>query len=136
MDADDAFVSRISRRTDVDPNGYFDIVAHGTSNSIQITHNGEHILVDHRVVAQLIQNVDGYNGQPIRLLSCNTGSLDKGFAQNLANTLNVDVMAPTKYVCANPDGSYFISGIRRVENITVSDGNMGEFRVFTLGGNR
>ena len=136
MDADDTFVSRISRRTDVDPNGYFDIVAHGTSNSIQITHNGEHILVDHRVAAQLIQNADGYNGQPIRLLSCNTGSLDDGFAQNLANTLNVDVMAPTKYVCANPDGSYFISGIRRVGNITVSDGNMGEFRVFTPGGNR
>ena len=27
-------------------------------------------------------------------------------SQNLANTLNVDVMAPTKSVCANPDGSY------------------------------
>ena len=57
MDADDTFVSRISRRTDVDPNGYFDIVSHGTSNSIQITHNGEHILVDHKVAARLIQKL-------------------------------------------------------------------------------
>lgn len=39
MDADDAFVSNISRRTDVDTNGYLDVIAHGTPNGIQITHN-------------------------------------------------------------------------------------------------
>lgn len=38
MDADDAFVSNISRRTDVDTNGYLDVIAHGTPNGIQITH--------------------------------------------------------------------------------------------------
>ena len=39
MDADDAFVSNISRRTDVDTNGNLDVIAHGTPNGIQITHN-------------------------------------------------------------------------------------------------
>lgn len=39
MDADDAFVSNISRKTDVDTNGYLDVIAHGTPNGIQITHN-------------------------------------------------------------------------------------------------
>ena len=48
MDADDAFVSNISRRTDVDTNGYLDVIAHGTPNGIQITHNGQHMTVDHR----------------------------------------------------------------------------------------
>ena len=48
MDADDAFVSNISRKTDVDTNGYLDVIAHGTPNGIQITHNGQHMTVDHR----------------------------------------------------------------------------------------
>ena len=74
MDADDTFLSFISRRKDVDPNGYYDIVVHGTPKGIQITHNEQHIIVNHRTEARLIQNLDGYNGQPIRLLSCNTGS--------------------------------------------------------------
>lgn len=66
MDADDAFVSNISRRTDVDTNGYLDVIAHGTPNGIQITHNGQHMTVDHRTASRLIQNSDGYNGQTIR----------------------------------------------------------------------
>ena len=96
MDANDAFVSNISRRTDVDANGYFDVIAHGTPNGIQITHNGQHMIVDHRTAARLIQNSDGYNGQAIRLLSCNTSALDNGFAQNLANKLNVEVVCTNK----------------------------------------
>ena len=52
MDADDAFVSNISRRTDVDTNGYFDVIAHGTPNGIQITHNGQHMTVDHRTASR------------------------------------------------------------------------------------
>lgn len=40
-------------------NGYFDVIAHGTPNGIQITHNGQHMIVDHRMVARLIQNSDG-----------------------------------------------------------------------------
>ena len=54
MDADDAFVSNISRRTDVDTNGYLDVIAHGTPNGIQITHNGQHMTVDHRTASRLI----------------------------------------------------------------------------------
>ena len=73
MDADDAFVSNISRRTDVDTNGYLDVIAHGTPNGIQITHNGQHMTVDHRTASRLIQNSDGYNGQTIRLWSTFVG---------------------------------------------------------------
>lgn len=54
MDADDAFVSNISRRTDVDTNGYFDVIAHGTPNGIQITHNGQHMMVDHRTASSVL----------------------------------------------------------------------------------
>ncbi len=82
MDSDDTFARNISHRADVDANGYYDVIAHGTPNGIQITHNGQHMMVDHRTAARLIQNSKGYNGQAIRLLSCNKGSLDNGFAQN------------------------------------------------------
>jgi len=36
-----------------------------------------------------------WNGEPVRLFSCNTGELSKGFAQELADQLGVEVTAPT-----------------------------------------
>lgn len=133
MDANDAFVSNISRRTDVDANGYFDVIAHGTPNGIQITHNGQHMIVDHRTAARLIQNSDGYNGQAIRLLSCNTGALDNGFAQNLANKLNVEVYAPTNYLWSTPNGNYFVAGMNNSRLPDMND--VGTFKLFSPGGN-
>jgi len=134
MDADDAFVSNISHRTDVDVNGYYDVIAHGTPNGIQITHNGQHMIVDHRTAARLIQNSDGYNGQAVRLLSCNTGSLDNGFAQNLANQLNVEVYAPTNYLWSTPNGNYFVAGMNNSRMPNMND--IGDFKLFTPGGNK
>ena len=134
MDPDDSLLRYIQNRTDVDANGYYDIIAHGTPNGMQITHNGQHIIVDHRTVAKLIQNANGYNGQGIRLLSCNTGTLDNGFAQNLSNQLNVEVYAPTNYLWATQDGSYFVAGMTSQGGPNMSD--IGSFRVFIPGGNR
>ena len=134
MDADDAFVSNISRRIDVDANGYFDVIAYGTPNSIQITHNEQHMMVDHRTAARLIQNSDGYNGQAIRLLSCNAGALDNGFAQNLANKLNVEVYAPTDYLWSTPNGNYFVAGMGNSKVPDMSD--IGSFKLFLPGGNQ
>ena len=132
MDANDAFVKNISHRTDVDVNGYFDVIAHGAPNGIQITHNGQHMIVDHRTAARLIQNSEGYNGQAIRLLSCNTGSLDNGFAQNLANKLNVKVYAPTNYLWATPNGNYFVAGMNNSRLPDMND--VGTFKLFSPGG--
>lgn len=134
MDADDLLAKYISRRADVDPNGYFDIVAHGTPKGIQITHNGQHIMVEHKTAARLIQNLDGYNEQNIRLLSCNTGSIDNGFAQNLANRLNVEVSAPTNYLWAKANDTYFVAGMNHLGQPDMSD--IGTFKLFTPGGNR
>ena len=49
--------------------------------------------------------------EAIKLLSCNTGSLDDGFAQNSANKLNVKVSAPTNYLWATKNGDYFVAGM-------------------------
>ena len=134
MDSDDSFLEYIQNRVDVDANGYYDIIAHGTANGIQITHNGQHIIVDHRTAARLIQNANGYNGQGIRLLSCNTGALDNGFAQNLANQLNVEVYAPTNYLWATQDGNYFVAGMTNQGCPNMSE--LGMFRVFIPGGSQ
>ena len=134
MDSDDSFFRYIQKRADVDANGYYDIIAHGTPNGIQITHNGQHMIVDHRTAARLIQNADGYNGQGIRLLSCNTGALDDGFAQNLANQLNVEVYAPTNYLWATQDGNYFVAGMTNQKGPNMSE--LGIFKLFIPGGSQ
>ena len=92
------------------------------------------MIVNHRIAARLIQNVDGYNGQGIRLLSCKTGALDNGFAQNLANQLNVKVYAPTNYLWARRNGNYFVAGMRNQGGPNMSE--LGIFRVFIPGGNQ
>ena len=109
MDNDDLFSKYIAKRKDIDQNGFFDIIAHGTSESIQITHNGKHINVNHRVIAKLLKTNKKYKKQGIRLLSCSTGQIDSGFAQNLANKLKVPVIAPTDILWATPSGKYYVA---------------------------
>ena len=133
MESNDAFLRNISKRADVDENGYYDIIAHGTKNGIEITHNGKKMTVDSRIAARLIQNSDGYNGQNIRLLSCNTGALDNGFAQNLSNKLNVEVCAPTNYLWADSNGNYYVAGMTSAG--MPDETNLGIFKVFIPGGN-
>ena len=45
-----------------------------------------------------------YTGGPVRLISCETGAPGAAAAQNLANKLGVDVMAPNDVVWAYPNG--------------------------------
>ena len=100
----------ISRRKDVDPDGKYDIVAHGAPTKVQIDINGKTVLVDARDMARIMSHTAKYQRkQPIRLLSCNTGSITKGFAQNLANKLNTVVYAPTNIVWAYPNGDYIVA---------------------------
>ena len=48
-------------------------------------------------------------GQPIRMLSCDTGKGAGSFAQNLANKMGVPVEAPTELVWAYPNGQKFVA---------------------------
>jgi hypothetical protein len=131
MDSDDKFLEYIGYRGDVDVDGYYDIIAHGTTDGIEITHNGKKIIVDSRTASRLIQNIEGYNGQSVRLLSCNTGKIDSGFAQNLANKLNIEVYAPNNYLWATSNGDYFVAGMTPDGLPDLSD--MGDFILFTPG---
>lgn len=66
-------------------------------------------------------------GQPIRLLSCSTGGVDDGFAQNLANKLGVDVLAPTDLLWVRPNGSFTIGPFDLI--------NSGQLKLYAPKGN-
>ena len=128
--SNDTYSKFIQKRKDVDANGFYDVIAHGTTKTIQIQHNGKPVEITHRVAARLFANDPNFKGKSIRLLSCDTGGITHGFAQGLADRLNVVVEAPTKLVWARPDGSYFVAG-RSKSNPNLPDtSNRGRFIKF------
>lgn len=59
-----------------------------------------------------------YNGEPVYLISCNTGMVDekgKCFAQELSNILGVEVKAPNTYAAINAYGDVFLSTKRGIK---------------------
>jgi hypothetical protein len=86
--------------------GYHDVVVHGSESDFGATSKawlqGKNF--SHRVLADMIQGDPAYKGGPIRLLSCSTGASDATAAQDLANKLGVEVMAPTDTLWAYPSG--------------------------------
>lgn len=131
MDPKDQFSINIKRRKDVDANGFYDVIAHGTPTTIEINHNGTKIKIDHRTASRLLKNDKSYNGQGVRLLSCSTGKLTDGFAQNLANKLNVPVSAPTDILWAGPSGRHFVAGSKVMNGRNTADiSKPGKFKTF------
>lgn len=86
-----------------DKDGYVDVIIHASGSSMQVMVNGEWKAV---TPAQLNDWLDerGYDGSPIRLISCGTGSDTSKIAQEVATQLNVKVKAPTDTVWAYPNG--------------------------------
>mgnify|MGYP003295850755 CR=1 FL=1 len=73
--------------------GYFDIKAHGDFQSIKLFNTP----INAETLAKILTRRKDYkNGTPIRMLSCNTGKNETGvcFAQDLANMLETEVIAP------------------------------------------
>ena len=131
------YFRNIARRSDIDQNGMYDVVAHGGEAIIQITHDGQCLEINSRTAARMIESRPDYHrGQPIRLLSCNTGSSIYGFAQNLANKMNVVVEAPTKMVWAYPNGRYIVAGVIASDPPRPNLNDRGTFVRFYPGGNR
>ena len=129
------FAKYVSKRSDIDTNGNFDVIAHGKSTFIQIESGGKIYNISARDAAKLIKRAPGYKAsKSIRLLSCNTGAIENGFAQNLANALGKPVYAPNSYIWARPDGKHFIAG--KLKNGRPDYNAKGEFIKFSPGGKR
>ncbi len=126
-----------ANRPDVDPDGMFDVVVHGSPDAVRYDLDGRQIMIDHRVAADLITNDANYTGGPIRLLSCNTGCRSDGFAQNLANRLGVEVTAPDNTLWYWPNGSSAIAPPRNTATgVGPNMSQPGSWQTFQPGGNR
>ncbi|MBQ7501240.1 hypothetical protein IJT93_00795 [bacterium] len=134
MSFNDNFSKFIRKRKDIDRNGFYDVIAHGTSTTIEIQNNGISIEIDHRMASKIFKKNSDLKNKSIRLFSCDTGAESEGFAQNLANKLNVIVEAPTKKVWVYPNGRYFVAGSRQDAPKKPDYSNRGCFKKFYPGG--
>src|SRR5579871_441345 len=62
--------------------GYYDLVVHGSPDGFWVMHNGSWVKLDQRSMAKYLQKT-GWNGEPVRLISCETGAASDGIAKNL-----------------------------------------------------
>ena len=136
MGETEPFLNNIRNRSDVDPNGMFDLIAHGTAHGIQVEHQGSTLTINSRVTALRIRKFSEYHGQDIRLLSCSTGMRSDGFAQNLANNLGVNVWAPSDLLWACADGKYFVAPRDPKHPNRPHPWKRGTFIKYKPGGNR
>lgn len=101
------FVEYASKAQPVD--GYVDVIVHCNEyeengvkkTKMQVYANGAWVDISSNNLKRIMKN-RGLEGQNIRLISCGTGS--NKIAQSVADTLNVDVLAPSNTVWAYPDG--------------------------------
>jgi len=94
-----AFAARVKEEE-----GFTDVAIHGNPDTAEYYYKGKWVKLDQRSLALMLKKDPGYHSGGIRLISCSTGKLDSGFAQNLANKLGVTVKAPTDTVWVWPNG--------------------------------
>ncbi|MFF4277074.1 hypothetical protein ACFY0U_45105, partial [Streptomyces sp. NPDC001536] len=92
--------------------GYHDVVVHGTNEGMavpgRINHYGTEFSSDLNPshVADAVRSNPAYDGGPVRLISCHSGTIAEGvddipIAQQVANNLGTPVKAPTDTVGTN-----------------------------------
>lgn len=93
--------------------GFEDFGAHGKPYYIEhVTSNGQTEKYNAKQFADILKSDPEYHGGNVRLLVCNAGEKDDGFAQQLARHLGVRVMAPSETLWTrDQDGELFISNI-------------------------
>jgi hypothetical protein len=74
--------------------GEFVLDTHGTADSVAV----DGVALSAPDFAEVVAHETDWDGEPIRLFSCNTGEEAGGFAQQLANELGTEVTAPTEQV--------------------------------------
>ncbi len=101
-----------------------DMVIHGDAFGFQINDKDGNPIDNYNALefANILKEDPNYNGGNIRLISCESGSVEFGAAQILANELGVEVLAPTDIVWITIDGEMIV-GPTEFENT-------GEWKIF------
>jgi hypothetical protein len=120
--------------------GYFDVASHGNATELFLrAADGSRLRsLSAREAAEAIRAMPGYTqGTPVRLIACDAGSLDNGFAAQLARELNTTVLAPTRRVWVAPGSREVqVYGSRTLANGVVERNfrDPGSWRSFAPGG--
>lgn len=78
--------------------GEYSVMAHGNEYQVGVQGaDGEWTSLDADQFADVVRE-SGWDGEPIRMVSCKTGAADDGFAQRLADDLDTRVTAATDFV--------------------------------------
>lgn len=133
--SDYTYMKNIANRKDIDPDDLYDVVAHGTPYKIKFG-DGDNDYYTPRQLARILKYRKDYAKKGIRLLSCNTGILPNGFAQHLANKLNVVVWAPNNIIWAYPSGRHIIAPRSQLNSKYPDSKIRGKFVPFYPGGKK
>lgn len=87
--------------------GYEDQVIHGDKYGFEINDLSGKSAAQYTAqeFADVLREDPNYHGGNIRLISCETGSGEDCVAQELADILGVDVLAPSDKIYLSPDGT-------------------------------
>ena len=88
------------------------------------TTTGEVTQYNAKEIAAMIKEDPTYGGGKVRLLSCGAGSLKSKFAQELADELGQEVIAPTETLWVSEGGQLFISDSSYLADMWYNDGNI------------
>ncbi len=89
--------------------GYQDVVVHGSPTDFSPSSTAGAPVWSPEDLADMIKSDSRYGNGPIRLISCSTGAPGSDAAQNLANELGVDVLAPTDIVWVDGNGALTVA---------------------------
>ncbi len=107
--------------------GYEDFAIHGVQGKplveIELT-SGKTAQFTAAEFADILESDPEYHGGSIRLLSCGTGSEQSRFAQELADAIGQDVLAPTETLWIADNGEIFISDKESLAQLWYNDGHI------------
>lgn len=113
--------------------GFFDVAMHGTPKAVCFgTRDAANM--SPRLLADLIKHNPDYNGENIRLFSCETGKTsglpawDYCFAEELSNCLGVIVEAPDDLLYIRLDGGWYVGGPNKKELVLFTPNQKGRFK--------
>ena len=98
----DAGLRAAAQRANPRP-GYLDVIVHASADTFWLTREQVDIPIDHRALAAYVEK-QGLAGTRVRLIACESGQHRFAVAQNLANKLGVDVLAPSETAWVDGDG--------------------------------
>lgn len=107
--------------------GYEDFSIHGVPGAALVEHettNGRWEQYTASEFGDMIRNDPAYHGGNVRLLSCGTGAKTSNFAQELADKLGVEVLAPTETLWVSENGELFISDSDILAQLWYNDGEI------------